>query len=56
MKHAAPLWNLVVINVLNPGYSDLLFHDPTGQKMLYGGAILILLGGLTIRKIVDVEV
>jgi tight adherence protein B len=51
-----PVFLLVVINVLNPGYSDLLFHDPTGQKMLYGGAILILLGGLTIRKIVDVEV
>jgi len=51
-----PVFMLVVINILNPGYSNLLFHDPTGQKLLYGSAILIILGGFTIRRIVDVEV
>ena len=51
-----PVFMLVLINVINPGYSDLLFHDPVGQKLLYCGAVLILLGGFTIRRIVDVEV
>jgi tight adherence protein B len=51
-----PIFMLVVINLINPGYSNMLFQDPTGQKLLYGGAVLIILGGLTIRKIVAVEV
>jgi len=51
-----PVFMLAVINLINPGYSNMLFQDPTGQKMLYGGAGLIVLGGLTIRKIVAVEV
>jgi tight adherence protein B len=51
-----PIIMLVLINIASPGYSSVLFHDPTGQKLLYAGGALILLGGLIIRKIVDVEV
>jgi len=51
-----PIILLVMINIASPGYSSVLFHDPTGQKLLYAGGILILLGGLIIRKIVDVKV
>lgn len=51
-----PVIMLGLINIVSPGYSSLLFHDPIGQKMLYTGAILILIGGLVIRKVVDVEV
>jgi tight adherence protein B len=51
-----PVIMLVLINFVNPGYSAILFHDPTGQKMLYTGGALIILGGLIIRKIVDVQV
>jgi tight adherence protein B len=51
-----PVIMLVLINLINPGYSAILFHDPTGQKLLYTGGALIVLGGLVIRKIVDVQV
>jgi tight adherence protein B len=51
-----PVIMLVMMNIVSPGYSELLFHDPTGQKLLYAGAILILIGGLIIRKVVDVRV
>ena len=51
-----PIILLVMINIASPGDSSVLFHDPTGQKLLYAGGILILLGGLIIRKIVDVKV
>ena len=47
---------LGLINIVSPGYSSLLFHDPTGQKLLYAGGTLIIIGGLVIRKVVDVEV
>ena len=51
-----PVIMLVIINIVSPGYSSVLFHDPMGQKLLYTGGGLILLGGVIIRKIVDVQV
>ena len=51
-----PIAMLVLINIITPGYSHILFHDPTGQKLLYAGGTLIILGGLIIRKIVDIKV
>jgi tight adherence protein B len=51
-----PVVLLVLINIVSPGYSSLLFHDPTGQKLLYAGGILIIVGGLVIRQIVDIQV
>ena len=51
-----PVIMLALLNIASPGYSYMLFHDPTGQKLLYAGGVLIVLGGLVIRKIVDVQV
>jgi tight adherence protein B len=51
-----PVALLVLISVVTPNYSSMLFHDPIGQKLLYAGATLIVIGGLVIRKIVDVQV
>ena len=51
-----PVIMLLLINLISPGYSTVLFHDPTGQKLLYAGATLIAIGGLVIRKVVDVQV
>ncbi len=51
-----PVVLVVLINFFSPGYSAILFHDPTGQKLLYTGGTLIVIGGLVIRKIVDVKV
>lgn len=53
---ALPIVMLVLLNVVNPGYSDVLFHDPLGQKLLYAGGTLIIIGGLIIRSIVNIEV
>lgn len=47
-----PVILLVVINLMSPGYSTLLFHDPLGQKLLYGSVALLILGGVIIRHIV----
>jgi tight adherence protein B len=51
-----PVVMLALINLLSPGYSGILFHDPVGQKLLYAGGTFIILGGLIIRKIVNVQV
>jgi tight adherence protein B len=51
-----PVVLLVFISFATPDYSKTLFHDPIGQKLLYAGATLIVIGGLIIRRIVDVQV
>lgn len=51
-----PVVMLALINLANPGYSNILFQDPVGRQLLYAGGTLIVLGALVIRKIVDVQV
>ncbi len=51
-----PLIMLGIISIINPSYGHVLFTDPIGQKLLYGGSIMIVIGGLIIRKIVDIQV
>jgi len=51
-----PLIMLALLNMVSPGYSSILLHDPVGQKLLYAGGFLIFVGGLIILRIVDVQV
>lgn len=48
-----PLVMLVLLNLVNPGYSQILLDDPTGRKLIYVGLGLIVLGGFIIRQIVN---
>jgi tight adherence protein B len=47
-----PVVMMLAINLVNPGYSHVLFKDPLGRKLLYAGLTLLVLGGLMIRQIV----
>jgi tight adherence protein B len=51
-----PVIMLCIINIVTPGYSHILFYDPLGQKLLYAGGTLIVIGGLIISKIVAIKV
>jgi tight adherence protein B len=44
---------LIVINFLNPGYSKVLVENPTGRLISYVGVILLIVGGLIIRQIIN---
>jgi tight adherence protein B len=50
-----PVGLLGAISLFSPGYCSILFTDPVGRLLLYGGGGCILLGGLTIRQIVRVK-
>ena len=50
---ALPIIMLGLINIVNPGYSNVLFTDPLGKKMLYAGVGMLILGGVIIRKIIN---
>jgi tight adherence protein B len=51
-----PVVMLLLINIISPGYSHVLFHDPIGQDLMYAGATLIAIGAFCIMRIVDIQV
>ncbi|MDP9148169.1 MAG: type II secretion system F family protein, partial [Acidobacteriota bacterium] len=48
-----PIVMMAMINVINPGYSKVLFTNPFGRELMYIGAGLLVLGGLIIRSIIN---
>lgn len=50
---ALPLLMMLLINVLNPGYSHVLLSEPIGHKMIYAAVILIAIGTFIINRIVN---
>ncbi len=53
---ALPIFLLLVITVVNPTYVDPLYNTPLGRLMLGVGAVLMIVGSLVIKKIVDFKV
>jgi tight adherence protein B len=51
-----PVAMFFLLSLANRGYTRVLLEDPTGRKLVYTGLGLMVLGGLAIRKIVDVKV
>jgi tight adherence protein B len=49
---ALPVIMLILINLVNPGYSTILLHDPLGRKLIYFSAGMLLTGAFIINKIV----
>lgn len=48
-----PVIMLVLINLVDPGYSRILFTDPTGREMIYIGLVAIAIGAFWIRRIIN---
>ncbi len=46
----------IVIYLMNPGYTRLLFEHPIGRFMLVTAAVMQIIGYLWIRKIVNIEI
>lgn len=48
-----PIFMLLAINIVNPGYSAVLLKDPFGQKLIYIGIVLLAVGAFSIRRIMS---
>jgi tight adherence protein B len=53
---ALPIGMLLLMRVMNPAYASVLFEDPLGLRLLFGAAVLQLLGALVLWRIVHIEV
>ncbi len=51
-----PIVMFFLLGMANRGYTRVLIEDPTGRKLVYAGLVLMVIGGLAIRKIVDVKI
>jgi tight adherence protein B len=50
---ALPVVMLVLLNLLNPGYSSIMLSDPFGRKLIYASVGMLAVGTLIIRHIVN---
>lgn len=48
-----PVVMLVIINMINPGYSKVLVDTTIGRMLTYLGIFLLTTGGLIIRQIIN---
>jgi tight adherence protein B len=48
-----PVVMLLVINIINPGYSRVLMDTDIGHKLIYAGLFLLTTGGMVIRQIIN---
>ncbi|MBG6226202.1 tight adherence protein B [Arthrobacter sp. CAN_A2] len=52
---ALPFGIALVLTVISPGYVDPLFTKPLGWVMLGAAAVMMTIGGLWLRKIIDLK-
>jgi len=50
---ALPVVMLVLINMMNPGYSSILLHDPLGHKIIYASLGMLTVGTVIINRIIN---
>lgn len=53
---ALPFAMAFMVNLVNPGYLKPLFSEPVGLMMVGVGLVLMAVGALVIRKLVDIDV
>jgi tight adherence protein B len=53
---ALPVFLAVYVSVMNPGYMDVMWRDPRGNKLLAVAAIMQVLGMLMVQKIMKIKV
>ncbi len=51
-----PVAMFFLLSLANRSYCRVLVEDPTGRKLVFAGLALMALGGLAIRKIVNVRI
>jgi tight adherence protein B len=48
-----PVVLLVLINIVNPGYSHILLYDPSGRRLIYIALGLLATGAVVIHRIIN---
>ncbi len=52
---AMPIGIVLMLMLVNPGYMNVMFTNPLGWGMMAASAVLMTIGGLWMRKIIDLK-
>ena len=50
---ALPVVMLILINLVNPGYTSILLTDPMGRKLIYVSVGMLATGAFIIHRIIN---
>jgi tight adherence protein B len=53
---AMPIFMLIVLSIINPAYTRVLFEDPKGPIVLTIAAVMQVIGSIIIWRIIQIEV
>jgi len=53
---ALPIFLAVYVTIMNPGYMDVMWRDPRGNRLLAIAAIMQVLGMLMVQKIMKIRI
>lgn len=53
---ALPIFLALYVSYMNPGYMDVMWHDPRGHWMLAIAAVMQILGVLVVNKIMKIRI
>lgn len=52
---AMPFVMAILISIISPGYMDPLFEEPAGRMMLVGAGILMAIGIVVIKNLIEID-
>jgi tight adherence protein B len=52
---AMPIGIVLMLMLVNPGYMNVMFTSPLGWGMIASSVVLMTIGGLWMRKIIDLK-
>ena len=53
---ALPFALAALLKSINPAYLDPLFNDPIGRMAVAGSLVMIVIGCVVIKRIVDIDI
>jgi len=51
-----PFAMVAVLHTVNPKYMSLLYTDPLGQMMVVAAFVLMVLGGIVMKRMIAIKV
>lgn len=51
----APLAMFLILSMVNPNYVEKMTRDPMGQMVLFGSAVLNVIGAIVVRRVSQIE-
>ena len=52
---ALPIFMVLILSLINPGYLKELLDDPMGRKLIVAAVVMMLFGGIIMKRIINIR-